>query len=129
MRVQGRIVALLLVVAIVGLSCGSAARSLQATGVSLKVVGEQFVAISEQVTTGCQAKAIPAPLCERYRHFGEHFKRAFPLAVGMWEIARKVDDAKTQQRAEEVIALLSKDLERFISDVLTVLGMSERGGQ
>lgn len=101
-----------------GCSVMGLAKGLFASGVSLQTVGTQFVAVSEQVTAGCAARAIPAPTCERYRVFGEQFKRTYPVTVGLWNAARTAGDKATQARAEDVAAQLAEDLSKLAVEAL-----------
>lgn len=110
----------LVALALVLTGCGTltAAKGLFVSGVSLEALGEQFVAVSRQVSAGCEQRIIPAPTCEKYRTFGEHFKRVYPLTVEMWRAARRAEDAAAQEKAEDVARVLSRDLTKLSIEAL-----------
>lgn len=93
-------------------------KGLFVAGVSLEAVGNQFVSVSTQVTAGCAAKAIREDSCEKYRVFGEHFKKAYPVAVELWKSAKAAGDKAAVAKAEEVIIQLSEDLSRLMIEIL-----------
>lgn len=115
----------LLALTLAGCSAVDYTKSLFVTAVSLETVGHQFAAISEQVTVGCESKAIPIQTCQRYRVFGEHFKRSFPLAVGVWRAADQAGDAKTKGKAEDVVRSLAEDLATLTAEALGAFLPSE----
>lgn len=119
-----RRIAILIAVAIVLGGCGAWTwtKSLFVAGVSVEVVGNQFVSVSKQVTAGCVAGAIPAMTCEKYRVFGEHFKKVYPITVGLWRSAKDARDRAAQDKAEEVIIGLSEDLSRLAVEALGAFG-------
>ena len=100
------------------LTAGCALKSLFVSAVSLEAVGVQFHAVSEQVTQGCEKRVITVQTCERYRVFGENFKRAYPLAVGVWKAARTADDTASQEKAEDVVRALARDLAKLTAEAL-----------
>ena len=109
---------LVLLLALAGCGATAAVKGLFVSGVSLEQVGEQFVNISEQITKGCEVSAIPQTTCDKYRAFGLHFKKTYPLAVGMWEASRKANDKATQEKAENVVRSLASDMSKLASEAL-----------
>lgn len=107
-----------LVLAVLLAGCAMFSQSLEVTGTSILGVGEQFEAVSAQVVKGCANQAIPKTTCDRYRVFGENFKRTYPLTVGLWDSARKAGDAKSQGKAEDVIRSLAVDLSKLAVEAL-----------
>lgn len=118
MRHVDRIGMILLVLLLTGCSAVQTVKGLFVSGVSLEAVGVQFAEVSEQVTKGCEQKVVPQTTCEKYRAFGLNFKRVYPLAVGMWEAARRANDAATQRKAEDVMRSLSNDLTTLTAEAL-----------
>ena len=108
-----------LVVAAVVLSGCASIKPFFVSGVSLEVVGDQFAAVSEQITVGCERRVITPSTCERYRVFGENFKKSYPLAVGVWQAARKANDKGMQGKAEDVVRQLSTDLSKLAAEALS----------
>lgn len=113
-----RVTQLLPLFLILWLLTGCALKSLFVSAVSLEAVGVQFAAVSEQVTQGCEKRVITVQTCERYRVFGENFKRAYPLAVGVWKAARTADDTASQEKAEDVVRALARDLAKLTAEAL-----------
>ena len=105
-------------ITLAGCSAWTYTQSLFVAAISLETVGQQFAAISEQVTLGCESKAIPVQTCQRYRVFGDHFKRSYPIAVGMWRAADKAGDTMVKRKAEDVVRSLSEDLGTFTTEAL-----------
>lgn len=113
-----KVVVLALVLALTASGCAGFMQNLFATGVSVEAVGDQFVVTSEQVTLGCNSGVIPANTCEKYRVFGTHFKKVYPVTVGLWQAARKAGDKAAQQKAEDVVRSLALDLTRLAAEAL-----------
>ena len=107
-----------LVVLLVGCAAPSYIQGLFVSGVSLEVVGNQFAQVSTQITAGCAQKVILPATCEKYRVFGEHFKKTYPIVVGMWRAAREAEDAESKKRAEDVIRLMSEELSKLAIEAL-----------
>ena len=101
-------------------------RSMFVSGISLEGLGEQFVSVSTQVTEGCKLQVIQLTTCAKYRVFGEHFKKAYPLTVSVWKAARKAGDTAMQDKAEDVIRVLSKDLTKLAVEALGALAPEGR---
>ena len=101
--------------------CATFYKTLLVSGVSLAELGKQFVAVSEQITAGCIAYAIPVPTCERYRVFGTQFKKIYPVTVGLWEAARASGDTKAKNKAEAVMEQLATDLSKLTVEALQSL--------
>lgn len=109
---------LVLLVALSGCAAMDFTKSLFVTGVSLEVLGDQFVQTSQQVTVGCASESIPGDLCRKYRVFGENFKRVYPPLVGMWKAAATAGDKATQGKAEDVARSLAVDLATISAEIL-----------
>ena len=101
-------------------------KSLFITAVSLEAIGVQLAAVSEQVTVGCETRVIPTQPCERYRVFGEHFKRTYPIAVKMWKAADRAGDAATRGKAEDVVRVLAEDMTKLATEALNAFSMEVR---
>lgn len=86
------------------------AQSLAVTGQSLKAVGEEYEAVSLVFGQACQGGVIAPVTCAKYRSFQERFRKAYPLAVGVWDAARKANDANAQKQARVAIEGLAADL-------------------
>ena len=121
MRVKTGVLALTLVLALSGCAAKTYVQSLFVSAVSLETVGHQFAAISEQVTQGCESRAIPVSTCDKYRVFGQHFQRSYPLAVGMWRAADHAGDASTKGKAEDIMRVLAEDLTKLAIEALGAL--------
>ena len=107
-----------LVLTLTGCAAPAYIKGLFVSGVSLEAVGNQFAQVSIQVTAGCVQKVIPQRTCDRYRDFGEHFKKTYPLVVGMWRAARDAEDAESQKRAEDIVRMMSEDLSKLAIEAL-----------
>ena len=117
-RVRSLVVLGALLVSLTGCNAMSYTKSLCVTGVSLEVLADQFEQVSIQVTAGCTQQAIPKITCDRYRVFGENFKRTYPLTVGLWQAANKAGDAASQRKAEAVAKSLAVDLSKLAVEAL-----------
>jgi ABC-type branched-subunit amino acid transport system permease subunit len=94
--------------------CAGAVQGLIVSGVTLRATGDQFVVVATAFKQGCDVtKTIPQPDCQKFRIFGEKFKLSYPLAVSLWEIARKAGDPGSETKAAEAITLLASELTSF----------------
>lgn len=118
MKIKRLPLLMVVIVMLSGCSAFSYTKSLFVSGVSLEVLGTHFVQTTEHVTAGCDAKVIPAVTCDKYRAFGLHFKRVYPLTVGMWRAARNAGDATAKGKAEDVARSLAKDLTTLAVEAL-----------
>lgn len=116
---------ILLSILLTGCGAYTGFKSFFVTGVALDTVGEQFVAISTQIHTGCTNLVIPATTCAKYRAFQVRFKQTYPLAVGVWEAAHKANDTATKDKAEGVIRGLATDLSNLVAEALASFATQE----
>lgn len=101
-----------------GCSVYTSTKSLFVSGVSLQALGEQFVAVSEQVAEGCDGGVIPVHTCDKYKAFFDNFVKVYPLTVKTWEAAKNAGDVATQGKAEDVARSLAKDLTELAIEAL-----------
>lgn len=125
MRAKTGVLALTLVLALSGCAAVDYTRSLFVAGVSLEVLGDQFVRVTNQVTAGCDVdKSIPANICVKYRAFGLRFKQVYPTLVGLWQAADRAGDRSAKAKAEEVALGLATDLSALAVEALGSFGGS-----
>ncbi len=104
------------VLIVVGIQCTAHDRFV-ATGDSLALLGQQFAATAAMMDQGLDRGAVSVEQYRAWRDFGEKFKPSYSLAVELWKIARRAQDAKLEAQAAEVLAQLSIDLARFYDAV------------
>ena len=106
---------LLLALVLLLAGCGMMTRqtTLLATGEALRGLGEEFRHVADIYTTSCEAKKIPVASCSDFRTFGLRFQKTYPLAIGLWEAARKANDRAAQRRVAVVLEGLAEDLSRL----------------
>lgn len=106
------------VVVAIAISGCATGRTLEVSGAALEGLGEQFVSVTKQVKSGCDAKVISPVTCTKYRVFGERFKQTFPVTVGVWEAARKANDIESERKAAAVAQLLANELTQLAIEAL-----------
>ena len=107
---------LVLTVALVlSLGCASTHQGLMGSGTALKAVGQQWLTVNEGFVKGCvpSAPTLPKAQCDAARSFGEKFKKAYPLAIQLFETAVSANDTAMASDAKSVIRGLSADLVKF----------------
>lgn len=113
-----RVPVVLLLALVMLTGCSTFSKSLVVSGTSLATLGDQFAQVSAQVTAGCDSKVIPQSVCDKYRVFGENFKKTYPITVGLWKAARDAGDKAAQSKAEDVIRQLSVSLSAIAIEAL-----------
>jgi hypothetical protein len=92
------------------LGIGTGDSGLAVTGEGLKALGEEFVAVSAVYVQGCNSGQIKPDNCAKYRSFGQKFQKSYPLAIQLWEAARKANDAAVEKKMREVVTLMATEL-------------------
>lgn len=95
-------------------------KGLLVSGDSVKGVGEQFEATAKVYKNGCEVTiTISKADCEKFRIFGENFKKIYPTTADLWDTARRAGDAAVEKKTRDVIAQLASEL--------TALGLQAYG--
>lgn len=104
-------------------ACGSIGKTLVVSGESLKGIGAEFIQVAAIYKEGCDVtKVIPAAQCAKFRAFGLHFQKSYPLVVQLWEVARSAQDVAAQDRIILVVLDLAKNLSSFAVSAVATLG-------
>ncbi len=95
--------------------CASTHQGLMGSGTALKAVGQQWLAVNDGFVKGCAPAApkLSKAQCDAARSFGEKFKKAYPLAIQLFETAVSANDTAMAADAKSVIRGLSADLVKF----------------
>jgi len=106
---------LLAAVLVLAVGCASTHQGLMGSGTALKAVGQQWLTVNEGFVKGCapSAPTVPKAQCDAARDFGVKFKKAYPLAVQLFDTAVNANDAAMAADAKSVIRGLSVDLVKF----------------
>ena len=110
----------LILVLVAGCATFNFGRTLAITGESLDGTGKLFVKVAAGYKQGCdvaQPRTIEQPQCAKFRTFGQHFQKSFPLAVQLWEQARVAKDEDMQDDVEDVIVDLTSTLTEFAAQM------------
>ena len=125
-RVMQAALSLALIALVASLLSGCAswrAPTLEATGITVEALGEQFVKVAAVFEKGCiEPRSISMQACAEFRDFGIQFKQAYPLLVGLWKAARDADDPQMQRSVTEVIAHLATSLSKLAAEGLDAYG-------
>lgn len=95
-------------------SCSPTTR-LVITGESLIGLGDQFVATSQLMDIGLDAKTITKEQYKTWSTFGKRFQQVYPVAVQLWDSSRAVGDTVTEGHAAEILTTLTAELAEFYS--------------
>lgn len=109
----------LIAVSLLIMSC-STMTGFVASGETLDALGHQFVETNQLMAQAVQIRAIMPEDYRAWRTFGHRFQELYPLAVAMWEGARKVNDAVTEGKMAGLIAELAAELTKFAQMVAAI---------
>lgn len=100
----------LVLLALVSCTTASVDKALVGSGESLKVVGENYLAVNDVFVAKCPTGEISVATCNTYRVFSPKFRMAYPLAMHLWELGRKAGSHEATDHAESQILGLAAEL-------------------
>ena len=123
-RLQHSLALVLIVFALMG-GCvfGKAGsdKALLISGESIYGLRTQFIAVGGIYKQGCDVQK-PQPIsdaqCEKFRVFGEGFKKSYGPAVEAWDLAYRTNDSARRQSAATTVITLSVELAQLAAEVI-----------
>lgn len=96
------------------------------SGETLIAVGQQFVDVANLYNAQCVHDVKPAmtSFCAQFRTFAPKFKTGYPLAVSLWQTARRTNDTAAAKTAGDAILELATGVTS-----VGLLGMQTIGGK
>jgi hypothetical protein len=109
------------------LSCTTTVTPWVASGRSLDVLGEQFLATASAFDKGLEAGKVTPEQYKAWRIFGERFQTAYGPAVGLWQAARRVNDTALERDTVAIVARLAVELGGFAVQVGVAVTQFQKG--